>query len=126
MYVPKDLRIASWLTEAMGAAGAAALIDMYGGEAIELPLDPFNENSPRARARRIAEAIDAGLANQIARAEGVTRRAVLGTLRSVGRHSGTRQRSRFRRLKSATTLKSIRSPAGGLGASGRSFPREKI
>lgn len=78
VYVPKDLRIASWLTEAMGAAGAAALIDMYGGEAIELPLDPFNENSPRARARRIAEAIDAGLScNQIARAEGVTRRAVL-------------------------------------------------
>lgn len=77
IYVPKTPAIAPWLVEAMGEAGAAALCSLYGGEAIDLPLSPFNGNSLTARARRIADAIDAGVsANEIARTEGVNRRTV--------------------------------------------------
>lgn len=37
IYVPKDPRVAPWLVQTMGETGAAALIAMYGGEAIDLP-----------------------------------------------------------------------------------------
>lgn len=77
VYVPKDPRIAPWMAEAMGDAGAKALVDMYGGEAIDLPVDPLSGNSPQARARRIALAMDAGISvNEIVRAEGLSRRQV--------------------------------------------------
>ncbi len=77
VYVPKAPDCAPWLAEAMGEAGAAALCSLFGGEAIDLPANPFAEHSPQARARRIALAIDAGRsANEIARTEGVTRRTV--------------------------------------------------
>ncbi len=78
IYIPKTPECNSWLIEAMGETGAAALCSLYRGEAIDLPANPFDENSLQARARRIAQAIDAGLsANEIARAEGVTRRTVM-------------------------------------------------
>ncbi len=91
IYVPKTTAASHWLVEAMGEAGAAALCSLYAGEQIDLPPKPFDENSLKARARRIAEAIDDGLsANAIARAEGTTRRTVLAHVAKRKRATGTR------------------------------------
>lgn len=73
IYVPLDPRIAPWLIAAMGETGAAALVAMYGGEAIDLPCDPTN--GQKARVRRIREALARGeSANAVAARFGSSRR----------------------------------------------------
>ncbi len=65
IYVPLDARIAPWLVEAMGEKGAAALVAMYGGEAIDLPTNPVGGQKERVRAIRKALA-DGESANAVA------------------------------------------------------------
>jgi hypothetical protein len=76
--VPRNPRAAPWLNEAMGEAGATLLCELYGGELIDLPIDPVSGQGRNARARRIREAIREGKlsANEIAMMASVTRRAV--------------------------------------------------
>ncbi len=75
IYLPRDVRAAPWLVQAMGEAGAAALVEMFGGEAIELPTDPVN--GQRGRVRRIREALHNGeSANAIAARFNTSRRMI--------------------------------------------------
>ncbi len=72
--VPRNWRAAPWMAEAMGEKGAKTLCDLYGGELIDLPTNPAEGAGQRARARRIARALDDELsANQIAGQESVSR-----------------------------------------------------
>ena len=71
---PKNPKSAPWLTAAMGEDGAAAFCAIFCGDIVELPTNPFEGVGQKARARRIARAIDEERsANQIAAAEGVGR-----------------------------------------------------
>ncbi len=74
VYVPLDARIAPWLVQAMGEAGAAALVKLYGGEAIDLPTDPTS--GQKERVRQIRKAL----------AEGESANAVAARFRSSRRH----------------------------------------
>jgi hypothetical protein len=75
VYVPLDARIAPWLVQAMGEDGAAALVKMFGGEAIDLPGDP--SAGQKARVRRIRQMIAQGeSANAVAAAVGSSRRHI--------------------------------------------------
>ena len=72
--VPRDPRIAPWRVQAMGEAGAAARVRMYGGEAIDLPTNPVGGQKERVRAIRKALA------------EGESANAVAARFRSSRRH----------------------------------------
>ena len=74
VYVPLDARIAPWMVEAMGNAGAAAFVKLYGGEAIDLPTNPVGGQKERVRAIRKALA------------EGESANAVAARFRSSRRH----------------------------------------
>lgn len=78
--VPSKPNGAPWLIEAMGAEGAKALCDLYGGAMLDLPADPVGGEGQKARVRRVKQAIlDGKSANEIAAAHDITRRAVFFT-----------------------------------------------
>jgi len=71
---PKNPKSAPWLVAAMGEEGAAAFCEMFCGDIVELPTNPFEGGGQTARMRRIERALDEGRsANQIAAAESVGR-----------------------------------------------------
>ena len=72
VYVPLDARIAPWLIQAMGEAGAAALVKMWGGEALDLPCDPTA--GQKARVRAIRAALKEESANAVAARFGSSKR----------------------------------------------------